>query len=135
MRANSRVVKTTSVSWSPEALMYLSRRISNFFAVQGMMDVMWTVWKSILFLSAQYVFARTESICCGDFAVEKLSTKSGAYFSIQSVHAGQQDVMSGSLPMPFVKRLTNSVPSSMMVTSAEKFVSKTFLKPRRLKAA
>ena len=75
-----------------------------------------------------------ESICWGDLAVEKLPVKSGAYFSIQSVHAGQQLVRSGR-SLPSVKRLMNSVPSSMIVTSAEKFVSNTLSKPIMRRAA
>ena len=41
MRASSRVVRTTSTSWWPEARISSERVISYFFAVQGMMEVRW----------------------------------------------------------------------------------------------
>ena len=53
MRASSRVVSTTSVSWVPVALMNSSRAISCFFAVQGMIEVTWIFVWSTPFLSAQ----------------------------------------------------------------------------------
>ena len=53
MRASSRVVSTTSVSCVPVALMYSSRLISYFFAVQGMIEVTWTFVWSTPFFSAQ----------------------------------------------------------------------------------
>ena len=53
MRASSRVVSTTSVSCWPVALMFSSREISYFFAVQGMIEVTWIFLGSTPFFSAQ----------------------------------------------------------------------------------
>ena len=50
------------------------------------------------------------------------------------IQPGLQDVMSGRF-LPDVSLLISSVPSSMMVRSAAKFVSRTASKPSRLKAA
>ena len=73
-------------------------------------------------------------ICWGLLQVDRLGSRSGKLCSTNLTQPGQQEVNMGSLP-PFLMRSTSSVPSSMMVRSAAKSVSKTCLKPMRRRAA
>ena len=73
---------------------------------------------------AKYVFATAPNICCGDLAVERLSTMSGYWDFKKRTHPGQQEVNMGHLCSSlWARRSRNSVPSSMIVRSAEKLVS------------
>ena len=80
------------------------------------------------------------NICCGDLAVEGTSSKSGKLCSKKFTQPGQQEVKIGNFTFlsPFrwlFKRPSNSVPSSIMVRSAAKSVSNTYLKPSWRSAA
>ena len=71
------------------------------------------------------VFAMAPNICCGDFALERFFTYSGYCVLTNLTHPGQQDVNIGQwYSSLWVKRSMNSLPSSMMVRSAEYVVSK-----------
>ena len=90
--------------------------------------------------SAQYVLAIDPNICCGERALDGISSKSGNCFSKKFTQPGQQEVMIGNFTdlSPFrnaPRRPSNSVPSSMMVKSAAKSVSNTLAKPSLRKAA
>ena len=66
------------------------------------------------------------NICWGDLALESSGTRSGYSILAKRTHPGQQEVKRGKRSAGASFSIwTNSLPSSMMVRSAEKSVSKT----------
>ena len=64
------------------------------------------------------------NICWGDLAVDRQEVRWGYWDFIKRIQPGQQEVNIGrSFSSPLVKRLINSVLSSMIVRSAENTVS------------
>src|SRR5664280_2025772 len=107
-----------------------SSGIHNFLARHGIIDTTTISLRLIPILSAKYVLAIAPNICCGDFAVDGTSLRSGKYSSKKLTQPGQHDVRIGILAVlsPFRYRLSlsrSSVPSSIIVRSAAKSVSNT----------
>ncbi len=129
--ASSRVVRTASTSGSP-VVASSGLVTSNFLAVQGITETTKIFSAGIWFFSAYQFFITAPNISCGDLQLERLGNRSGKKCSQYLTQPGLQEVIRGNVP-PLSKRVKSSVPSSIMVRSAAKSVSKTLSKPRRLR--
>src|SRR5450756_1318331 len=94
---------------------------SYFLARHGIIDTTTISFRFIPILSAKYVLAIAPNICCGDFAVDGTSLRSGKYSSKKLTQPGQQDVSMGifAVVSPFRCLLSlsrSSVPSSITVS-------------------
>ena len=94
------------------------------------MDTTTSFSRGIPVFSAHHVLAIEPNICCGDLAVDGMSSMSGNWCSKKFTQAGQQDVSIGSRtllsPSMYLVSLSSiSAPSSIIVRSAAKSVSKT----------
>src|ERR1035437_1632075 len=74
------------------------------------------------------------NICCGDLQLDKCVSDFGYKCSIYLIQPGEQEVIMGKTP-PVLILSISSFPSSIMVRSAAKLVSKTLEKPNRRRPA
>ena len=124
--ANSRVVMERSTSLPASASFTASTAHSYFLAVQGMTETQKIFLGSTPIFSAKYVFVTAPNICWGLFAVERFFASSGCFIFTYLTQPGQQEVNMGMGYSPgWVILWMNSLPSSIMVRSAEKLVSNT----------
>jgi len=131
--ASSRVVSTTSTSFFPSRHI-CGRSISSFFAVHGIMATQKIRSGGICIFCAQYVLMMGPIIIMGDLHVDRFFPNWGYFFSTRLTQPGQQLVNMGKGP-PALTRSSSSLPSSMIVRSAVKLVSNTYLNPAARLAA
>ena len=129
MRTSSRVVSAASMSGT-SSWELMGSVTSRFFAVQGMSATEKMSFGARSWASANQVFATAPNIIMGLFAVDRCGTASVCASLARCTQAGQQLVNMGQV-MPFSSGVRSprpaksSVPSSMMVRSAARQVSKT----------
>ena len=125
IRTNSRVVSTRSTS-GPVSVRMVGSSHSAFLATQGMMDTQKIFSGATPSFWANQLLVTLPNICWGDLAVDSCPVSSGYWLFKNRTQPGQQLVNMGqrSRPPTFSRR-RNSLPSSMMVRSAEKLVSNT----------
>ena len=125
-RSNSLVVNTRSTPCPANSPWNNGFSLSSFFARHGMIDNAKIRSGSMSIFFANAVFITAPNISCGDLADDNLFAICGYWDLINLTHPGQQDVNIGYISRsPFVNLSTNSVPSSMIVRSAENVVSNT----------
>ena len=99
---------------------------SAFLARQGMMETEKILDGSTPSVCAYQLLATAPNICCGDLADDSWPTNCGQWLLTKRIQPGQQEVNIGNFSRSrCLRRSTNSLPSSMIVRSAEKLVSNT----------